>query len=224
VCRLCFCLDQSLAPETVFIRHGMHVMLLVLHGYIKSTAMWRVCAIALSFVSGWRAFSSVSLCKYIKSTTQPCSGAVYVRLHLVWFPAGGRFLSSLSVQILFYRERRKKKTWGNLTYTARSKARMCTYPCIANAAIHVCLFPSLRTSVCTGAMWAVVGVACQPCRAVAPLTDTSMRSTFGQLTGGEGDADLLLTLDKQVLFTEGILMSVRYACCCNVLFCSMAFQ
>jgi hypothetical protein len=27
--------------------------------------MWRVCAIALSFVSGWRAFSSVSLCKSI---------------------------------------------------------------------------------------------------------------------------------------------------------------
>jgi hypothetical protein len=31
----------------------------------RSPAMWRVCAIALSFVSGWRAFSSVSLCKYI---------------------------------------------------------------------------------------------------------------------------------------------------------------
>jgi hypothetical protein len=28
-------------------------------------AVWRVCAIALSFVSGWRAFSSVSLCKYM---------------------------------------------------------------------------------------------------------------------------------------------------------------
>jgi hypothetical protein len=27
--------------------------------------MWRVCAIAPSFVYGWRAFSSVSLCKYI---------------------------------------------------------------------------------------------------------------------------------------------------------------
>jgi hypothetical protein len=27
--------------------------------------MWRVCAIALSFVSGWRAFYSVSLCKNI---------------------------------------------------------------------------------------------------------------------------------------------------------------
>jgi hypothetical protein len=31
----------------------------------RSPAMWRVCAIALSFVSGWRAFSSVSLCKSI---------------------------------------------------------------------------------------------------------------------------------------------------------------
>jgi hypothetical protein len=31
----------------------------------RSLAMWRVCAIALSFVSGWRAFSSVSLCNYI---------------------------------------------------------------------------------------------------------------------------------------------------------------
>jgi hypothetical protein len=28
--------------------------------------MWRVCAIALSFVFGWRAFSSASLCKYNK--------------------------------------------------------------------------------------------------------------------------------------------------------------
>jgi hypothetical protein len=31
----------------------------------RSPAMWRVCAIALSFVSGWRAFSSVSLCNSI---------------------------------------------------------------------------------------------------------------------------------------------------------------
>jgi hypothetical protein len=31
----------------------------------RSLAVWRVCAIALSFVSGWRAFSSVSLCKDI---------------------------------------------------------------------------------------------------------------------------------------------------------------
>jgi hypothetical protein len=31
----------------------------------RSPAMWRVCAFALSFVSGWRAFSSVSLCKSI---------------------------------------------------------------------------------------------------------------------------------------------------------------
>jgi hypothetical protein len=31
-------------------------------------AMWRVRAIALSFVSGWRAFSSVSLCKSIQAS------------------------------------------------------------------------------------------------------------------------------------------------------------
>jgi hypothetical protein len=31
--------------------------------------MWRVCAIALSFVSGWRAFSSVSLCNSPTATT-----------------------------------------------------------------------------------------------------------------------------------------------------------
>jgi hypothetical protein len=31
----------------------------------RSPAMWRVCAIALSFVSGWRAFSSVSLCNTV---------------------------------------------------------------------------------------------------------------------------------------------------------------
>jgi hypothetical protein len=32
---------------------------------LHSLAMWRVCAIAPSFVSGWRAFSSVSLCKSV---------------------------------------------------------------------------------------------------------------------------------------------------------------
>jgi hypothetical protein len=31
---------------------------------LRSLAMWRVCAIAPSFVSGWRASSSVSLCKF----------------------------------------------------------------------------------------------------------------------------------------------------------------
>jgi hypothetical protein len=31
----------------------------------RSLAVWRVCAIAPSFISGWRAFSSVSLCTYI---------------------------------------------------------------------------------------------------------------------------------------------------------------
>jgi hypothetical protein len=35
----------------------------------RSLAVWRVCAIALSFVSGWRAFSSVSLCTTITTTT-----------------------------------------------------------------------------------------------------------------------------------------------------------
>jgi hypothetical protein len=33
---------------------------------LRSLAVWRVCAIAPSFVSGWRAFSSVSLCKTIE--------------------------------------------------------------------------------------------------------------------------------------------------------------
>jgi hypothetical protein len=32
---------------------------------LRRLAMWCVCAVALSFVSGWRAFSSVSLCKSI---------------------------------------------------------------------------------------------------------------------------------------------------------------
>jgi hypothetical protein len=32
----------------------------------RSLAVWRVCAIALSFVSGWRAFCSVSLCRHIQ--------------------------------------------------------------------------------------------------------------------------------------------------------------
>jgi hypothetical protein len=32
---------------------------------LHSLAVWRVCRIAPSFVSGWRAFSSVSLCKFI---------------------------------------------------------------------------------------------------------------------------------------------------------------
>jgi hypothetical protein len=36
--------------------------------------MWRVCAFALSFVSGWRAFSSVSLCKSIFKGRVPPAG------------------------------------------------------------------------------------------------------------------------------------------------------
>jgi hypothetical protein len=36
--------------------------------------MWRVCAIALSFVSGWRAFSSVFLCKSIFKGVALCQG------------------------------------------------------------------------------------------------------------------------------------------------------
>jgi hypothetical protein len=31
---------------------------------LHSLAMWRVCAIVPSFVSGWRTFSSVSLCQF----------------------------------------------------------------------------------------------------------------------------------------------------------------
>jgi hypothetical protein len=38
--------------------------------------MCRVCAIALSFVSGWRAFSSVSLCKYILSNYTRYKGII----------------------------------------------------------------------------------------------------------------------------------------------------
>jgi hypothetical protein len=37
--------------------------------------MWRVCAIALSFVSGWRAFSSVSLCESIHTNFGTDCGA-----------------------------------------------------------------------------------------------------------------------------------------------------
>jgi hypothetical protein len=45
---------------------------------LRGLAMWRVCAIAPSFISGWRAFSSVSLCKSIitfqnRMFGQPCS-------------------------------------------------------------------------------------------------------------------------------------------------------
>lgn len=32
---------------------------------------------------------------------------------------------------------------------------------------------------------------------------------FGTLTGGAGDIELVMTLDKHVLFSEGILLSVR---------------
>jgi hypothetical protein len=71
--------------------------------------MWRVCAMALSFVSGWRAFSSVSLCKYKMS---PCGGLGFlVRLRFalhsfaVWcvcaiapsFISGWRAFSSVSL-------------------------------------------------------------------------------------------------------------------------------
>jgi hypothetical protein len=34
-------------------------------------------------------------------------------------------------------------------------------------------------------------------------------STYGSLTGDEGDADLVYTPDKHLLFKEGVLMSVR---------------
>jgi hypothetical protein len=55
----CGCLGLSLAPCV-----GLG-FLVRLRFASRSPAMWRVCAIALSFVSGWRAFSSVSLCKSI---------------------------------------------------------------------------------------------------------------------------------------------------------------
>jgi hypothetical protein len=43
---------------------------------LHSLAVWPVCAIAPSFVSGWRAFSSVSLCKYIpKAVVKGAGGA-----------------------------------------------------------------------------------------------------------------------------------------------------
>jgi hypothetical protein len=38
-------------------------------------AVWHVCEIARSFVSGWRAFSSVSLCKSIDACIHMCSQA-----------------------------------------------------------------------------------------------------------------------------------------------------
>jgi hypothetical protein len=45
----------------------------------RSPAMWRVCAFALSFVSGWRAFSSVSLCKSIIFTVKTVDGCAFDR-------------------------------------------------------------------------------------------------------------------------------------------------
>jgi hypothetical protein len=41
--------------------------LLGLHFALRGLALWLVCAIAPSFVSGWRVFSSFSLCKSICS-------------------------------------------------------------------------------------------------------------------------------------------------------------
>jgi hypothetical protein len=55
----CGCVGLSLAPCV-----GLG-FLIRLRFASRGLAMWRVCAIALSFVSGWRAFSSVSLCNSI---------------------------------------------------------------------------------------------------------------------------------------------------------------
>jgi hypothetical protein len=54
---------------------------------LRSLAVWRVRAIAPSFIFGWRAFSSVSLCKSVFSGV------------LALFPAGGPFLPSLYVNL-----------------------------------------------------------------------------------------------------------------------------
>jgi hypothetical protein len=61
----CGCLGLSLAPCV-----GLG-FLVRLRFASRSPAMWRVCAIALSFVSGWRAFPSVSLCKHICYAIRP---------------------------------------------------------------------------------------------------------------------------------------------------------
>jgi hypothetical protein len=106
----CGCLGLSLAPCV-----GLG-FLVRFRFASRSPAMWRVCAIALSFVSGWRAFSSVSLCKSIFALCAlfPAGGpflpslsvnifalcGVFVRLRLALFPAGGPFLSSLSVNYI----------------------------------------------------------------------------------------------------------------------------
>ena len=52
---------------------------------------------------------------------------------------------------------------------------------------------------------------CNMCASRCMAMGRAACRVFRQLTGGEGDADLLLTMDKQVVFTEGILMSVRCA-------------
>jgi hypothetical protein len=51
---------------------------------LRSLVSWRVCAIALSFMSGWQAFSSVSLCQTILySCCEFCAGVASV-------PSGAR--------------------------------------------------------------------------------------------------------------------------------------
>jgi hypothetical protein len=42
--------------------------------------MWRVCAVALSLVSGWRAFSSISLCTYMEEY-----GRIYSSIFPIYF-------------------------------------------------------------------------------------------------------------------------------------------
>jgi hypothetical protein len=93
---------------------------------LRSLAVWCVRAIAPSFIFGWRAFSSVSLCKsiYFCMVVWACLAprvwvwgfwfgfalhrvallcGVFVRLHLALFSAGGPFLPSLSVNIFSQR-------------------------------------------------------------------------------------------------------------------------
>jgi hypothetical protein len=68
---------------------------------LRSFAVWCVCAIAPSFVSGWRAFSSVYFCKYVYNTVRtPVSiASCACRLASIWWDTMQHLLPSYPVRL-----------------------------------------------------------------------------------------------------------------------------
>jgi hypothetical protein len=97
----------------------------------RSLAVWRVCAIALGFVSGWRAFSSVSLCNsmyqyMVLSTWYSYHVQVHIRQGLDR-PSTGRAASS---------ERQRHPPWTPSTrHAVLQRDRRCRFE---NCCVSLC--------------------------------------------------------------------------------------